>query len=218
MPGRSAAFGAAAVLSAGLVALAAVGNTAAAGGNGEAPAPGCLEETVTRVEPVVSWHADRYAELEVEDLYKLLHQAVAGPGHAIESTEAARDWLEREWAELGDPGAEEVMIEPLSADERLVRVNLRPWRAAGGDPNELLVAFVQTAAVLTPSPDELRTTMESIRACSGSLAGITAISATRIDSFFAARSGEGYPAVHHSSRYAAAHEPAYRVVLREFLD
>ena len=33
-----------------------------------------------------------------EDLYKFLHQAVYGPGHAIPNSQAAADWMVRELA------------------------------------------------------------------------------------------------------------------------
>ena len=40
------------------------------------------------------------------------------------------------------------MFESLSSDGRLVRVNLRPWRAAGHAPEAVLNAFVRTAGTL----------------------------------------------------------------------
>jgi len=183
-----------------------------------AEVPGCLEETVERVGPVVRWHAERYSGLAVEDLYKLLHQSVAGPGHAIESADMARAWLEREWSGLRDPEDDEPLFEPLSADGRLVRVNLRPWRSAGRDRERVLTAFVKTAEAVSPSAGEIRSAMDAIRACSGSLAGEADVPAARLDSLFVKLAAEGYPAVHHSPGYRQAYAPAYRVVLREYLD
>ena len=181
-------------------------------------APGCLEETVARVSPVVRWHSERYSELSVEDLYKLLHQAVAGPGHAIERPEMARAWLDREWSELRDPVEDEPVFEPLTADGRLVRVNLRPWRSSGREREQVLTAFLKTAEAVSPSPEEIRSSMDAVRACSGSLAGEAGIPAAQVDSLFAQLAIEGYPAVHHSPGYRRAYAPAYRVVLREYVD
>jgi len=180
--------------------------------------PGCMEETVARIGPVVRWHSELYSELAAEDLYKLLHQGVAGPGHAIEDPGMARAWLEREWSGLRDPDGNEPLFEPLSADGRLVRVNLRPWRSAGLDRERVLTAFLETAEAVTPSPDEIRSAMDAIRACSGSLAVEADIPAVQLDSLFAKLATEGYPAVHHSAGYRQAYSPAYRVVLREYLD
>ncbi|MCU0233750.1 MAG: hypothetical protein MUE90_06950, partial [Thermoanaerobaculales bacterium] len=77
-----------------------------------------------------------------EDLYKLLHQSVFGPGHAIPNREAARTYLERELAGLAASLAEEPACEALGGDPPLVRVNLRPFAAAGGDPEALLDELV----------------------------------------------------------------------------
>jgi hypothetical protein len=170
------------------------------------------------VGPVVSWHADRYPALAVEDLYKLLHQAVAGPGHAIDNEDMARSWLEAEWSGLEQPMAGEARIEPLSPDGRLVRVNLRPWKADGRPQERLLSAFVRTAKEIAPAQDQIHGSMEKIRACIGDLARGAGIRPASVDSFFFARAKEGYPAVHHSEGYSSEYDPAYRVVLQGFLD
>ena len=180
--------------------------------------PGCLEETVARVGPVVRWHSERYSELAAEDLYKLLHQSVAGPGHAIENADMARAWLEREWSALRDVEGNEPLFEPLSADGRLVRVNLRPWRSAGRDRELVLTAFLQTAQAVSPPSEQIHSAMDAIRACSGSLAGEAGVPAAQLDSLFAKLATEGYPAIHHSPGYRQAYSPAYRVVLRDYLD
>ena len=174
---------------------------------------GCLEETAQRFVPVVSWHAARYDALEARDLYKLLHQAVAGPGHAIRDPEMARSWLVREWSSLGAPHEEEQVLEPLTGDGRLVRLNLRPWRAAGRDAEEVLVAFLRTAETVSPSESRIRAEMDAIRACSATLAAPAGIEEEDLASFFAEQAVAGYPAVHHSAGYSSAYDPAYRVVL-----
>ncbi|MEJ2481887.1 MAG: hypothetical protein P8049_01815 [Gemmatimonadota bacterium] len=175
---------------------------------------GCQVETVEQFVPVVTWHANRYEALEVRDTYKLLHQAVAGPGHAIRDREIARAWLAREWNSLGPPREAEPLFEPLSADGRLVRLNLRPWRAAGRGPEEVLEAFLQTAEAVSPSAAKIRAEMEAIHACSSTLAASAGIEAKALDAFFADQAAAGYPAVHHSAGYSSAYAPAYRVVLR----
>lgn len=179
---------------------------------------GCDEETTARYAPVVRWHAVRYPDLEVEDLYKLLHQAVAGPAHSIEDPEMARQWLDREWDGLGDSLKAEEMFEPLSSDGRLVRVNLRPWRAAGHPPAPVLDAFVQTAGTLPPDTVKIRTELDALAACSDRLSDGLSLSASVIHAFFSDRAREGYPAIHHSESYEREYRPAYRVVIRSYLD
>jgi hypothetical protein len=58
-------------------------------------------------------------------LYKLLHQAILGSGHAISDLEGARKWLERELTEM-DSRYDETAIDPISPDGEIVRVHLRP--------------------------------------------------------------------------------------------
>ena len=55
--------------------------------------------------------------MEVEDVYKLLHQSVAGPAHAIEDPDMARQWLDREWDSLGEPFENEEVILMISKGE-----------------------------------------------------------------------------------------------------
>ncbi len=182
---------------------------------------GCDEETAARYAAVVRWHADHYPNLNVEDLYKLLHQAVAGPAHSIEDPDMARQWLDREWDGLEDPLEAEEMFEPLSSDGQLVRVNLRPWRAAGLAPEVVLNAFVRTAGALPPDTVRIRIELDAISACSERISddlGLSALSAQAIRTFFDDQARDGYPAIHHSEEYSRRYLPAYRVVLRSYLD
>jgi hypothetical protein len=156
--------------------------------------------------------------MQVEDLYKLLHQAVAGPAHSIEDPEMAREWLEREWNSLGDPLPGEELFEPLSVDGRLARVNLRPWRAAGRSAAEVLGAFLQTAEAVSTDTSSIRFELDAIGGCGGRLSGGLRISGPEVQSFFYERAEQGYPAAHHSKEYEAEYHPAYRVVLRGLLD
>jgi hypothetical protein len=179
---------------------------------------GCLDETVATFVPVISWHADRYGALKSRDLYKLLHQAVAGPGHAIRNPQMAQDWLNREWDSLGMPLEGELLLEPLSDDGHLVRLNLRPWRAAGRDRDAVLEAFLRTAELVAPPGDSIRARMEEIRSCHATLAGAAGLPPGKFDAFLAEKAVEGYPAVHHSEEYSAAYAPAYRVVLHDLVN
>jgi len=207
-----------AVLAAGWTVLPPASGRAPDHATGLAIDPGCTEEILSRIAPVVSWHAARYPNLEVEDVYKLLHQSVAGPAHAIEDPDMARQWLDREWDGLGGPFEEEEMFEPLSSDGRLVRVNLRPWRAAGRSPELVLSAFVRTAGTLPPDNARIRVELDAVSACSDRIASGIRVSATEVQSFFSDRARDGYPAIHHSEEYSRTYRPAYRVVLRSYLD
>ncbi len=166
-------------------------------------------EKVIELGSLLRNHFNRYPLMQVQDLYKLLHQAALGSEHAVVAETNARRWLEREWETLGD-GLEEPLLDPISPDGKISRLHLRPCLAAGVSREAILAAFLQTAQVWHGS----RATLKEY----GQLAAEQAvkenwiISQQEITVFFAALEKEGYPARHHSPGFAAAYRPAYRVV------
>lgn len=167
--------------------------------------------------------AARYPESETADLYKLAHQAAFGPAHAAPDLARARSWL---MAEIGairseaEPGSGRThsetrlpappLFEPLLPDSSIGRVNLRPFLAAGGDPEVLLSAFLRAVEVHA----ERSETFDRYWSCFVALARERAIAVTEEDlaAYRRAREAEGLPAVHHSDAYVDAYRPAYRLV------
>ncbi len=156
----------------------------------------------------------RYPRMEVQDLYKLIHQAAMGSEHAISSVDVARSWLEREVAELGE-GPEEPVVDAISPDGQIVRINLRPYLRSGGDLPALLDAFIQTANEYQGTTDKLRHFGSYARRMAEE--GGLPLDPAELASFFDRMEAEGFPAVHHSSAYEEAYHPAYRVILYEHL-
>ncbi len=162
--------------------------------------------------------ADQFARRprqEMQDLYKLVHQTALGSEHAVKDSRAVEKWLERELAEMG-PGLPEPLVETLSPDGRLVRVNLRPYVAAGGDARMLLAAFIQTASQARGATETLRRYWD----CAEQMAhaGELPFSVEALRRFIKPLEAQGYPAVHHSETYRAAYHPAYRVIARGLLE
>lgn len=159
-------------------------------------------------------HLARYPAMQVEDVYKLAHQACLGSEHAVRDRAQAERWLERELAQIGD-GPQEPTIDPISPDGRIVRVHLRAFVAAGGDATDLLDAFVRTANGFRGSPERLRSSWATVEA----LAAGGSLPFSRADAAAFGRRADaaGFPAVHHSAAFGAAYRPAYRVVARAFL-
>ena len=161
------------------------------------------------VNQLLSQHIARYPRMQLDDIYKLLHQAALGPGHAVKDAAAARAWLEKEVAELGT-GPVEPENDIISPDGRLVRVHLRTWVAAGRSLDDLNRVFVETANSYPPSRDRL----EKFCGCLGDLAGAGRIpfAQQEVVAYFDRIAQAGYPVVHHSRTYTDAYRPAYRVV------
>lgn len=156
-------------------------------------------------------HQRRYPKWQLDDLYKLVHQAAMGSEHAARGASAARAWLAQEIAEMG-PGPDEPLADPISSDGAIVRIHLRPYVGRGLDPDLLAAAFQRTAR-------EFRGRLEAIGAALAEAshlvrAGRLAFPETDIASLTLRMQRAGFPAVHHSEAYVAAYRPAYRVVAR----
>jgi hypothetical protein len=158
---------------------------------------------------LLAQHRQRYPRLALADIYKLLHQAALGPGHAVKNPAAARAALVSEAADLGE-GPADPLIDPISPDGRLARIHLRAYVGARRDLDRLADAFLQTAAGYAGSSDKLA----KFCACLGDLAdaGGIAFSRTEVAAYFEPIIAQGCPVVHHSDAYRVAYRPAYRVV------
>jgi hypothetical protein len=145
----------------------------------------------------------------LEDIYKTLHQAWRGPGHMIASREAAAEYLRQEWSSLGPDTLGEAIVDTLAPGSPFVRLNLRPFRAAGGSEAALLDAFIRSAAAPTDSASMVRDWLEVGRECHRGELPYSPASYDTLDSLVRTR---GYPAIHHSAGYEARYSPAYRVL------
>jgi len=169
----------------------------------------------TEFRQILGSHLTRTPAMQVQDIYKLLHQAALGSEHAVRDEQAARDWLERELAEMGD-GPDDPLMDPLPPDGQILRVHLRPYLRAGKNPETLLRAFIQTANEWRGSPEKLKE--YGAAAARLAQAGTGSIRQEEIEAFFAKMEEQDFPAVHHSEIYERLYRPAYRVVAKRFLE
>lgn len=153
----------------------------------------------------------RTPEARIEDVYKWLFQATCGAEHAVASDEQARASLEREWETLGRPRFNEPLVEPLRPDGLIVRVNLRPCRAHGVSPDEVLRALLASAdraqnksSAFTDVWREL-----GVRLSEREHGHLSRDHWQRLDVGMRAT---GYGPMHHSASFRAAYDPAYRVL------
>lgn len=160
-------------------------------------------------EAILHDHVARYPSMQIQDMYKLIHQAALGSEHAISDPESVRKWMERELAEMGT-GLDEPVIDPISEEEQIVRVHLRPFVAQGGDPDTLLDAFIRTA-------NEFRGDTRVLKKYWNTATAMQYFPSTMMDGFIESMDARNYPAVHHSLEYERLYRPAYRVVWRKFI-
>lgn len=168
----------------------------------------------TGIRRIVARQFARYPSMQPQDVYKLAFQAAMGSRHAGLDSAMAAGWLDREIAALAEGPAEPIR-DTISPDGRMVRVNLRPYLAAGGSREALLRAFVGTARTFAGSVPRLRRELAEIERMAA--AGEIPLPRAALHGYFERMRAQGYPAVEHSDAYASAYHPAYRVVLGDLL-
>lgn len=168
----------------------------------------------TPFQHIILEHASRYPWWVASDLYKLIHQAALGSGHAVTNPAEAPARLEQELANLGE-GPDEPLLDPIAPSGVMLRVHLRPLVQQGLAPEALLKAFLNTANQFRGEQRVLKTyIIQAIELADHDLIHIHLHDFTR---YLKLVSSAGYPAVHHSEEFNRAYKPAYRVVAREYL-
>ena len=155
-----------------------------------------------------------------DDLYKVLHQAVMGPAHAVPDVAHARRWIAREWAEArGLPVAgRPPLLAPLRPDGRLVRIDLVRLRllVAAAGPDAETAAMDTLAAVFARTARRWERRPEALGRIWGQAVADTALWRGRIAGIDLAHLDRevrpDWPAVHHSDSYRVRRAPHYRVV------
>src|SRR5687768_9533656 len=106
------------------------------------------------LQTLIREHVKRYPEMQIMDVFRLIHQGTFGVGHRIANPQSEREWLEHQWQiSKPEPGT---LIETVSMEgEPWVRLNLRPYIAGSGTQDALLQAMVLAAAVRTGTGNDL---------------------------------------------------------------
>ena len=158
---------------------------------------------------ILQEHLVRYPAMQIQDVYKLIHQAAMGSEHAISSADGARQWMERELLEMG-AGPDEPVVDPISVDGQIVRVHLRPYIVQGGDTEALLNAFNRTA-------NEFRGDLQILEGYWKSAVDMQHFLLEEMKRFIETMQTQKYPAVHHSPEFEDLYRPAYRGVWWKFI-
>jgi hypothetical protein len=173
-----------------------------------------IEENEIRFRKIISDQLTRYPKMEVQDIYKLIHQGAMGSEHVVDDFASAQTWLEKEIANM-QPGPDEPVVDPISIHGEIVRINLRPYIKAGGNQSTLLNAFMKTVK-------EYKGSLEQLMMCWSYFEkmvqrGNLDFSEDEVNDFMDQMSANAFPAVHHSKSYEESYHPAYRVVALSIL-
>lgn len=162
------------------------------------------------LEQVLRDHAARYPLMQPTDAVKLIYQNEFGGGHLIKDAQAVLRYLQTEFART-DP----VLGLPLweKIGNGIVRVNLAALPESKlswlGD------AFLRSAAIHKGSLESFLGKLDILTRLTEE--GVFSFSAAQLDAYLNEYAKAGYPAVSHSQTYRDTYQPAYRIVLEEFL-
>lgn len=174
-----------------------------------------------------------HPDLTCQDVYKALFQYVNGMEHIIGSNEEVRRNLEREFIEAsGASGAPEVqgaqkvqkasdieepLVEFLSDDLKLCRINIRPYMRSGGTAEKLASAFVQSSRHFTGDPERFRRLWKTFMTMVND--GCLAFDRDEAASIDREAAASGYRRTFsHSARYREQYHPSYRVIMTQYLE
>ncbi|HDQ45793.1 MAG TPA: hypothetical protein ENN17_09905 [bacterium] len=156
----------------------------------------------------------RYPRFEVQDLYKLLHQAACGGHHFPEDEAEARGILLAEWKDLEAPRENEPLVERIDPKEQIVRINLRPFKAQGGLPEQIFFLFKRSVGEIRPDTGLLIRYWDAVSEMAEDVELPFRID--HLGSFWESMRKEGLPPARHSQAYRRAYQPHYRIILRRF--
>lgn len=168
----------------------------------------CVKEKFS-FQKIAREQLQHYPAMQIEDLYKLAYQAAMGNEHLMTDSAAVHGYLIHELENIQAVSIEP-LLEKISPDGEVVRLNLRPFKAQQGDHRALFHAMMQTARTFQKSPERLEL-------CLHELEQTTYFDAAKMKAFFREMREKGYPAVHHSAAYEEKYAPAYRVILKKYV-
>ena len=155
------------------------------------------------------WEAD--PNTRIEDAYKWIFQATRGGEHLAPCRESATRALEIEWANAEPAADVEALWEPLCLCKSVGRLNIRPFKARGGQIDDLVEAFLTSSRTFTGHPDALISAWKELgnRLEPQRSGGLDCDSWSSLDADLRTKN---YPAIHHSTDYRAARRPSYRIL------
>ncbi len=168
------------------------------------------------VKRLVEYHQHLRPSLQVQDVYKMLYQAHFGVEHFLTDSTAVRSYLRDELASLDTIRSDEPLLERISTQGDVVRVNLRPFKALNLPMDTLVQLMFQSAS--TFQPDSLNFSREWNEFCDLVRYDMLKFPLSDVKEWAARVQPDGVQPVHHSDIYSKASKPAYRVVERALFE
>ena len=159
-------------------------------------------------------HSEKYPKAQPRDFYKLIYQGVFGVGHIV--SDGAKAFLieEAHRVDLNDY-PNRLLVESVSPDGSMVRVNLRPFMRKKLSLDRLFWVMQRSAK----REGDAEQYMDQWHVLLGMVeSGEISLDQDALDAINATIESDGLKPMHHTEPYRDAYYPAYRVVWKPYLD
>lgn len=158
---------------------------------------------------IIKHHQQTKQHFSIQDAYKLLYQCNFGVSHILENKEHAKQFLVKEFNSI-TPSQKEPLIESISTDDQVVRINLRTFKSHNNDINALFRVMLDSALEINGSMSDFINLWQEFKIAVED--GFLTFNKNEMRTFDNLVITQNYPVMHHSDKYRQANQPAYRVV------
>ena len=162
-----------------------------------------------KLQSLILHHSELKKDVRIADIYKLLYQANMGNLHVLTDPNAALKSLLEEYNSV-NPLKDELLLENISTDNEIFRVNLRPFKKSGLSVEKLYKVMIETANYINPLREKLKEDWQIFKVLvEGKMLNFDENELASFDSKFIK---DGFTEVSHSDEYRKGNNPSYRVV------
>ena len=176
------------------------------------PAVAQTEDSHWSVRELIRYQLRLHPILKAQDVYKLFFQSSFGVEHILSDSASVARYLLDELSSLDSTIGQDPLIERISLENDLVRINLRPFKALNLDP--AILVKVMFASARETVPDTLMFYHQWNEFSSLARFGLLNFKLDDVNEWNSKVDDGVIEPVHHSPEYTVANKPAYRVVRR----
>ena len=168
------------------------------------------------VKRLIEFHQEHHSHLTTQDVYKLFYQAAFGVEHILADSAEATSYLMSELDSVDSVMPGELLLERISLENELVRVNLRPFKALNLSPSLLVQVMFQSARETIPDTLMFYRMWNEFSALVRF--GLLKFPSDDVKEWESRIEITVTKPVHHSTENAVSNQPAYRVVRRAIFE
>ncbi|MFC1724892.1 hypothetical protein ACFL4T_04635 [candidate division KSB1 bacterium] len=162
-----------------------------------------------KLQSLILHHSELKKNVRIPDIYKLLYQANMGNFHILADPDSAYKILLEEYHSV-NPLKDELLLENISTDNEIFRVNLRPFKKSGLPVDKLFNVMIETVKAVNPDKGKLVKDWKLFKEMVDE--NKLSFDWEEMNSFELEINKKDFPAVSHSDEYRKANNPSYRVV------